>query len=137
MGILGVHQNIPAFDTNLTPILGISFISPPLLIVIFIPVNSRAIRSAPKINLLLEVERTPTVTIKPRLILVTHTDHLSRNKTLNCRAKCIFNLSTGLSSLQILRQGSSPITSQTADQLTRYFKSTLLLTHKLGIACAI
>ena len=31
-------------------------------------------------SLLLEVERTPAVTIKPRLILVTHTDNLSRKK---------------------------------------------------------
>ena len=64
LGTLGVHQNIPASDTKLTIILGINSISPPLVMDKLIPVNSR-------------------VTNKPRLILVTHADHLSRNKTFN------------------------------------------------------
>ena len=69
--------------------------------------------------------------------LYTHTDHLSRNKISTSRDKCTSTLSTGLSAIQILRQGSTPIASQTAVQLTQCFRSTILLTHMLGIACAI
>ena len=83
MGTLGVHQNIPVSDTKLTPSLCVNFISPPLDLDKLISVNSRAITTPPKMSLLLEVELMPVVTIKPRLILVTHTDHLSRNKTFN------------------------------------------------------
>ena len=39
MGTLGVHQNIPASDTKLTSCLGIDYISPPLVMVTFIPDN--------------------------------------------------------------------------------------------------
>ena len=88
-------------------------------------------------SLLLEVEPTPAVTIKPRLILVTHMDHFRRTKRSTSRDKCTFYLSTGLSALQILRQGSLLIASQTAVKLTWCFRSTLLLTDKLAIACAI
>ena len=58
-------------------------------------------------------------------------------KRSTSRDKGTYNLSTGLSALQILRQGVTPIASQNAVQLTRCFRSTLLVTHKWGIACAI
>ena len=45
--------------------------------------NSRAITSPPEMDPLLHVECKPAVIIKPKFILVTHTDHLSRNKTFN------------------------------------------------------
>ena len=83
MGTVGVHQNIPASDTKLTPSLGINFISPHLVMDKHIPVNLKSITRLPTMSLLLEVERIPAVIIKPRLILVTHTDHLSRNKSFN------------------------------------------------------
>ena len=51
-----------------------------------IPVNSRVITSPPKMSLLLDIERSPTVIIKPRHILVMHTDHLSLNKTFNAHS---------------------------------------------------
>ena len=86
---------------------------------------------------LLDVECKLAVVIKPRFILVTHMDHLSRTKRSTSRDKCTFNLSAGLSALQILRQRNTPIASQTEDQLTWCFRCTLLLAHKLGIACAI
>ena len=135
MGTLDVHQNIPASDTNLTSSLRINFISPPLVMVKIIPI--RAITSPPKMSLLLEAERTDAVAIKPRPILVATQVTLVRTKHSTRGDKCTFNLSTGLSALQILHQGSSPIASQTAVQLTRCFRSTLILTYKLGIACAI
>ena len=43
-------------------------------------------------------------------------------KRSTSRDKCIFNISTGLSGFQILRQGSSPISSQSTVQLTRVFQ---------------
>ena len=82
MGTLGVHQNTLASDTKLTHSLGICTIGPPLVLDKLIPVNSRAIASPLEMSLLLEVECMPAV-IKPMFILVTHTDHLSQNKTFN------------------------------------------------------
>ena len=83
MGTLGFYQTIQASDTILTPSLGIYYISAHLVMDKLIEVNSRAITSPPRMSLPLEVERMPAVIIKPRLILVTHTDHRSRNNTLN------------------------------------------------------
>ena len=83
MGTLGIHQNIPASETKLTHSLGICSIGPPLVMDKLIPVNSRAIMSPTEMSLLLEVECTPSVIIKPKFILVTQMDHLSRNKTFN------------------------------------------------------
>ena len=83
MGTLGVHQNIPASVTKLTHSLGIYSIGPPLVMDKLIPVISRAITSLREMGLLLDVECKPAVIIKPRFILVTHTDHLSWNKTFN------------------------------------------------------
>ena len=80
---LGVHQNIPASDTKLTHSLGIYCTGSPLAMEKLIPVNSRAITSPPEMGPLLDVECTPAVIIKPRFILVTFMDHLSRNKTFN------------------------------------------------------
>ena len=132
MRTLSVQQNIPAYHTKLMPSFCINFISPPLVMDKLIQVNSRAITSPPKMRVLFEVERTPAVTIKSRLILVMHTDHYSQNKTFNQQRK-IHIQSLNWTVLQILRQGST----YTAVQLTRCFRSTLLLTHKVGIACAI
>ena len=83
MGTLGVHQNIPSFDTKLTHSIGIYIIGPPLVMDKLISVNSRAIPSPSEMGPLLDVECKPAVIIEPRFILVTHTDHLSRNKMFN------------------------------------------------------
>ena len=85
-GKLGVHQNILASDTKLTHSLGIYSIGPPLVMVLMdklIPINSRVITSPLEMSPLLDVEYKPAVIIKPRFILVTHTDHLNWNKTFN------------------------------------------------------
>ena len=137
MGTLGVHRNIPASDTKLTHSLRIYSIGPPLVMDKLIPVISRATTSSPEMGPLLYVECKPAVIIKQGLSLLRIRITLVGTKHLTSRDKCKFNLSTGLSALQILHQGNTPIASQTADQLTRCFRSTLLLTHKLGIACAI
>ena len=73
----------PASDSKLTHSLGIYRIRPPLVMDKLIPVNLRAITSPPEMGPLLDVECKPVVIIKPRFILVTYTDHLSRNKTFN------------------------------------------------------
>ena len=83
MGTLSVHQNIPASDIKLTHSLGIYSIGLPLVMEKLIPVISRTITSPPEMGPLLDVECKPAVIIKPRFILVPHTDHLSRNKTFN------------------------------------------------------
>ena len=81
MGTLGVHQNIPASDTKLTHSLVINSIGPPLVMDKLIIVNSRVITCPLEMGPMLDVEYKPAVIIKPRLILVTHTDHLGQNKT--------------------------------------------------------
>ena len=45
------------------------------------PVNPRAITGPPNMSLLLEAKSTPALIIKPKLILVTHTDDLGWNIT--------------------------------------------------------
>ena len=82
-GTLCSHQNIPASDTKLTRNLDIDCISPPLVMDKLVPVNSREITSSLTMSLLLEVKCTPAIIITKRLTLVTHTDHLSRNKMLD------------------------------------------------------
>ena len=82
-GDTGRSSEHPASDTQLTPSLGIFYISPPMVMDTLIPASSRAITSPPKMSLLLEVERIPAVIIRPRLILLTQTDCLNRNKLFN------------------------------------------------------
>ena len=47
------------------------------------PVNPRAFTGPPKMSLLLEAKRIPALIIKPRRILVTHTDDLGWSITSN------------------------------------------------------
>ena len=54
------------------------------------PVNTRAITGPPKISLQLEARSTPALIIKPRLILVAHTDDLSWFITSNQSDTCSF-----------------------------------------------
>ena len=129
MRTLGIHHNIPVSNINLTPSLGFNFISHPLVMDKFIRVNSRAIISPPKLShrVLHYVKCTPAVTIKSRLIMVTHTDHLSQNKTLNQQWQMTPDPSP--------RQPTNCITD--CSQINLVFQSTLLLTHKLELAYAI
>ena len=83
MGSQGIHQNIMASDTKLMLSLSIYYIIPLLVMDKRIPVNSRPITSPPKMSLMLEVEHMPGVISKSRLVIVTHTDHFSQNKTFN------------------------------------------------------
>ena len=105
MGTLGVHQNIPASDTKLTHSLCI-YIGPPLVMDKLIPVNSRAITSPPEMGPLLDVECNPAVIIKPRFNTLRTRITLVGTKRSTSSDKSIFNLSTGLSALQIHRQGN-------------------------------
>ena len=122
METLVVHQNIQASDSKLTPCLGTYYISSPQVMDKLNPINSNA-RLQSSLNQGFSLLST-------RITLVGTKHSTSRDK-------CTFNLSTELSALQILRQGSSPLASQTAVQLTQCFRSTLLQTHKLETACAI
>ena len=75
---LGNIQNILLSDTK--PTFGIcSHLTADKLF----PVNSRAFTGPPKMNLLLEVKTMPELVVKPRLILVAHTDDLGWNITSN------------------------------------------------------
>ena len=135
-GTLGVHQNIPASDTKLTPSLDIYYIIRPLAMDKLIPGNSRAITSSPKMNLLLEVQHTPAVFKSQRLILATNTDNYIRptkswsiTKTFDQQKKMLNQYLKRIVSSPDARQGRSRIAPQTAVQLTRSVKSIFLLTH--------
>ena len=80
---LGVHKNILVSDTKRSLGLRVSFIGSHLTADKLFPVNPRAITDSSKMNLLLEVKSTPALIVKPRLILVVHTDDLGRYITSN------------------------------------------------------
>ena len=73
---LDIHKNSPLSVTKQTLDLRVGFISSHLTANKLFPVNPRAITGLPKMSLLLEAKSTPAMIIKPRLILVTHTDDL-------------------------------------------------------------
>ena len=115
---LNVHQNIPVSITKLTLGLLVGFISSHLIVDKFFPINQTAITGPPKMSLLLEAKSMPALIIKPRFILVAHTDDLGRYITSNQRGKMFVPNLTGLSESQMLRQGSSRIAPQTVFQFT-------------------
>ena len=82
------------------------------------PVNPTAITGPPRKSLLLEAKIMPALIIKPRFILVMHTDDLGWYITSNQKGKVFVQNLTGLSESQMLRQGSSRIAPQTVFQLT-------------------
>ena len=137
IGRLGIYQNIPASDTKLTPSLGICYIRPLLVMDKLIPVYTRVITSPPKISLLLEVKHTSAASLNQGLSLLRTRITFVRRKRSTRRDKCTFNISIGLSALQMLCDSSSHIASQNAVKLTQCFRSTFLLTQKLGTACDI
>ena len=71
---LKVHQNIPVSITKLTPGLRVGFITSHLIADKLFPINPRVITGPPKMSLLLEAKGMPALIIKPRFILVMHTD---------------------------------------------------------------
>ena len=80
---LDIHKNIPVYVTKLTLGLLVGFISSRLTADKLFTVNPRAITGPPKKNLLLEPKSMPALIIKPRFILVTHTDDLGWYVTSN------------------------------------------------------
>ena len=80
---LDINKNSPVSVTKLTLGLGVGFISSHLPANKLFPVNPREIAGKPKMSLLLEPKSMPALIIKPRLILVMHTDDLDCNITSN------------------------------------------------------
>ena len=87
MSSLDIHKNILVFITKLTLGLRVRFISSHLTVYKLFPVNPRAVMGPPKMSLLLEAKSVPALIIKPRLILVTHTDDLGWYITSNQQGK--------------------------------------------------
>ena len=88
-------------------------------------------------SLLLEVENTPTLIIKPSLVPDVHTDDLGWYITSNQQGQMFIQNLAGLSADKMVRQGRFCIVPQTALQLTWCYRKTLELLHKFGIACVI
>ena len=80
---LDIHNNSPVSVTKLTLALRVGFISSHLTENKLFQVNPRAITGPPKMSIQLVVKSMPALIIKPRLILVTHTDDLGWNVTSN------------------------------------------------------
>ena len=80
---MNIHKNIPVSVTKLTLGLRGGFISSHLTADKLFLVNTRAIRGSPKTSLLLKAKSMPTLIIKSRLILVTHTDGVGWYLTSN------------------------------------------------------
>ena len=99
---LGIHKNIPVFGTKLTLDITVDFISSHLTVDKLFPVNPRAITGPPKMSLLLEAKSIPASIIKPRLILVAHTDDHGWNKTSNQQQQMLIqNLNRIVSRLNV------------------------------------
>ena len=73
---LNVRKNIAVSITKLTLGLRVGFISSHLIVDKLFPINPGAIMGPPKMSLLLEAKSMPALFIKPRFILVMHTDDL-------------------------------------------------------------
>ena len=80
---LFIYKNIPVSGTKLTLGLRVGFIGSHLTVHKHIPVNPRAITGPTKMSFLLEAKCVPALIIKPRHILIAHTDDLGWNKTSN------------------------------------------------------
>ena len=87
MRALNIHENIPLSITKLTLGLRVGFISSHLIVDKLFQTNPRAITGPPKMSLLLEAKSIPALIIKPRFILVMHTDDLGRYITSNQQGK--------------------------------------------------
>ena len=81
---LGIHKNIPVSVTKLTlGLLLLGFIKSHLTADKLFPVNQRVITGPMKMSLILKVKTTSALIIKPRLVLVEHTNDIGWNKTSN------------------------------------------------------
>ena len=78
-----IHKNVPVSMTKLTIGPRVGFIRSHLIADELFPVNPRVITGPPKMSLLLEAKSMPALIIKPRFILVTHTDDLGWYITSN------------------------------------------------------
>ena len=115
---LNVHKNIPVSITKLTLGLLVGFIGSHLTADKLFPVNPRAIKGPPKMSLLLEAKSMPALIIKPRLILISHTDDLGWYITSNQKGKKLVQNLNRIVRKTNVRQGSSRIAPQTVFQLT-------------------
>ena len=80
---LAIHKNSPVSVTKLTFGLRVGFINSHLTVDKLFPVNPRVITGPPKMSFLLEAKSMAALVIKPRLILVVHTDDHSWSTTSN------------------------------------------------------
>ena len=84
---LNVHKNISISITKLTLGFRVGFISSHLTADKLFPVAPRAITGPPRMSLLVEAKSVTAWIIKPRFIIVTHTDDLGWYITSNQQVK--------------------------------------------------
>ena len=96
------------------------------------PVNPRAITGPPKMSVLLEANSMPALIIKPRFILVTHTDDLGWYIPSNQQGKMfIQNLNTIVRKPYVTPRQFLYCTTDSIP-IDLMFKKTCLLPHKFG-----
>ena len=113
---LNVNKNIPVSITKLMLGIRVDFISSRLIADKLFPVNPRAITGQPRMSLLLEAKSMPALIIKPRFILVSHTDDLGWYITSNQNSVRLKPQQDCQKAKSI--QGSSHIAPPTVFQLT-------------------
>ena len=80
---MNIHKHIRVSVAKRTLGHRVGFISSLLTTDKLVPINQRAITGPPKMSLLLEAKNMPALIIKPKLILLTHTDNLGWYTTSN------------------------------------------------------
>ena len=131
---LNVHKNIPVSITKLTLSLRVGFISSHLIADKLFPIKPRAITGRPKMSLLLEAKSMPALIIKPRSILVTHTDDLSWYITSNQQGKMFVQNINRIVRKPNVTPMEFPYCTTFSITIDLMFRKTFLLTHKFGAA---
>ena len=131
---LNVHTNIPVSITKLLLCLRVGFISSHLIVDKFFPVNPRAITGPPKMSFLLKAKSMPTLIIKPRFILVTHTDDFGWYIASNQQGKMFVQNLHRIVRKPNVTPRQFPYCTTDSIPIDLMFQETFLLTHKFGTA---
>ena len=107
------------------------------IIAVYDRVNPRAITGPPKMSLLLEAKSMPALILKPRFILVTHTDDLCWYIMSNQQGKMFVQNLNRIVRKPDVTPRQFPYCTTDSIPIDLMFHETFPLTHKFGTAWAI
>ena len=117
--------------------LRVGFISPHLTADKLFPVNAGAMTSPLKLSLLHQVKSTPALIVKPRLILVMHTDDLGQYITFNQQGQMLIqNLNRIVSRKNVLPRQILYCTRY-CSPINLVFQENFHTNTQFGTACVI